>query len=68
MGIYPKSEDVKNLVIQETTVVVLLQETKVDKQTVLEECKVQWRIEEVEMVKNRGASGGICAHSGTIRS
>ena len=59
LGNPKKSEDVKDLLRMESTEILLLQETKIDKDTLLILCKTKWNLNNGIPISARGTCGGL---------
>ena len=59
LGNPKKSEDVKDLLRMESTKILLLQETKIDKETLLILSKTKWNLINGIVVSGRGTCGGL---------
>ena len=59
LGNPKKSEDVKDLLRMESTEILLLQETKIDKDTLLFLSKTKWNLNNGITVSARGTCGGL---------
>ena len=54
-----KAEAIKDLLNMEPTEIVILQETKIEGNTLLDISKLKWKKNAGKVVRSRGSSGGI---------
>ena len=59
LGNPKKAEDVKDLLRMESTEILLLQETKIDQDTLLVLSKTKWKLNNGIVVSARGTCGGL---------